>query len=201
MFSSHSDVFHFPTKWNRADYYEMLEISKSWLGDRDILDIGCGRGESTHLLNAVGFDLKVIPTWQMLDGTFLVADGTRLPFKDSVFDGLLMNNVLEHIPCKDTIISELKRVTASDSVYVFILPSPKFKFYRLIEFPKNIIRILRGYEPIDWWVHAKEVHGINWFSEFYDFLTWENFLSRHFNVDEKMTCRGGLQSLFKCSNK
>lgn len=194
-------TFPFESKWNRPDYYEMLEVSKSWFGEGKILDIGCGRGESAHFLKAVGFELKTFSTWKVLEGTFLVADGVYLPFKDSAFDGIFMNNVLEHIADRMTLISELKRVTRADSTYVFILPTPKFKLHRFIELPKNAIRILRGYDPIDWWVHATEVHGINWFSEFYDFLTWEKFLSRHLNVDDKLICRGGFQYLFKCSNK
>lgn len=201
MFFMSYSQFPFESKWNRADYCEMLLICKSWLGKGKILDIGCGRGESTHLLNATGFELQVHSTWKMLQGTFLVADGTRLPFKDSVFDGIFMNNVLEHIPDKDALMSELKRVTSEDSVYVFILPTPKFKLCRFIELPKNLIRLLRGYVPVDWWVHAPEVHGINWFSEFHDFLKWDDFLSGYFNVVEKRVGRGGFQYLFKCTNQ
>ncbi len=194
-------VFPFETKWNRKDYLEMLEVCKLWFSNRNILDIGCGRGESTSYFNAIGFELKPVSTWRQLDATFLVADGVCLPFDDSSFDGVLLNNVLEHIPDKRMLVSELKRVTKPNSVFVFILPTPLRKLCLFFELPKNFIRVLRGYKPIDWWVHAPEVHGYNWISEFNDFRNWEKFLSTHFCVEEKIYKRNGFQVLFKCLNK
>lgn len=201
MCSSGQDIFPFETKWNLGEYYEMFEISKSWLGDGKILDVGCGRGESTHYLGAIGFEIRKFSTWERLDARFLVADAVSIPFKDSSFDGVLMNNVLEHISDKDTLVSELKRVTKSNANYVFIVPTPWWKICKFVDLPKNFVRILRGYESVDWWVHAPNVHGLNWFSEFNDFRNWDRFMSKHFVVEEKAVKRNGFQFLFKCSNE
>lgn len=201
MNSSNIGVFPFETKWNRRDHYEMLELCKSWLGHGNILDIGCGRGESTSFLDAVGFELRRFSTWSLLDANFLVADGVHLPFRESIFDGVFINNVLEHIPEKKGLISELYRVAKQNSTYVFILPTPKWKIYKFIDLPKNFVRILRGYEPIDWWVHASNVYGLNWFSEYDDFRNWDKFLSEYFHIDERCSMLNGFQLLFKCSGK
>ena len=201
MSSKSPCTFPFETKWSQKNYYEMLEICRSWLCKGKVLDIGCGRGESTHFLGATGFEIRKFSAWKQLDATFLVANGIRLPFKDSCFDGVLVNNVLEHIADKKTLISEIKRVAKSDCNYVFIVPTPKWKIYKFIDLPKNFSRILRGYEPIDWWVHEPNVHGLNWFSEFNDFRNWDKFMSKHFVVERKVVKRNGFQFLFKCSNR
>ncbi len=197
----HERIFPFETKWNREDYYSTLKIAKSWLGKGKILDLGCGRGESTYFLDAVGFELRRFFTWKELDATFLVANGLYLPFKESYFDGVFLNNVLEHISDKSKLVSELERVMKPNSTYVFFLPTSKWKIYKLIDLPKNFIRVLRGYETLDWWVHAPEVYGRNWFSEFSDFGNWEKLLSKYFCIDDMCSARNGYQMLFKCSKK
>jgi len=206
MGSLSDNLFPFETKWNQRDHAEMLQRCKSWLGDGEILDVGCGRGESTYYLGATGFELKKFFTWKNFDwkpfdARFLVADAVHLPFNSSVFDGVLINNVLEHVPDKESMISELKRITKPGSTYVFILPTARWKIYKFIDLPKNFIRILRGYETMDWWVHAPNVHGLNWFSEFNDFRNWEKLLSKYFHIEKKVCKLNGFQLLFKCSDK
>lgn len=82
-----------------------------------LLDLGAGRGHYSRAFRRAGavvagvdlsaedmFDSDVDPAG------FLVADGTRLPFPDRVFDGVFCSNMLEHTPTPEGIIAEIERV-------------------------------------------------------------------------------------------
>jgi SAM-dependent methyltransferase len=56
---------------------------------------------------------------------FLLADGSKLPFKDSSFYLILLSEVLEHIPPNLTkeVFEELKRVLMRDGTIIITVPS------------------------------------------------------------------------------
>lgn len=73
-----------------------------------LLDLGCGLGYLTRYfsrlgIEAVGVDVarkkikfakeKVLPS-----GSFILADGVKLPFKEGCFNTVISNDVLEHVP-------------------------------------------------------------------------------------------------------
>ena len=82
-----------------------------------LLDLGAGSGELTEALRRAGATAHAIELDESLlhKGTVAlpgsaVADGTRLPFPDGAFDGVVCSNVLEHTPEVPPLLSEIARV-------------------------------------------------------------------------------------------
>jgi len=216
-------VFPFPTKWNNAEYRYILErISMKGR----ILDIGCGRGETLYFFQeCYGIDIRRYETWNdkpiqkrkfadreyglFLRGVTLgykrktlncvVSDGCYLPFREDIFNGVLLNSSFYYFRDRDSLVREIYRVTKNRGEIVLILPSVKWKFYKLFELPKNLIRFFRGYPVVkDWLVHAKGVYKNNFLKEFYEFSNWRRILSEYFDVSQVEKVRGGLNTIYWC---
>lgn len=85
-----------------------------------LLDLGCGLGYLTRYfsrigIEAVGIDLskriKVAKHEVSPSGSFVLADGVKLPFKEDCFNTVILNDVLEHIPYNlaNPLLNEVKR--------------------------------------------------------------------------------------------
>jgi len=61
-------------------------------------------------------------------GSFVVADVTRLPFKDGVFDHTVCSEVLEHVEHDGTALKELSRVMRSSGRLLLTFPHRQFYF-------------------------------------------------------------------------
>ena len=93
-----------------------------------ILDLGCGNGISSRLLNQANFDvvgtdisplfLQDARNWENLhDGPKLryqVCDVLELPFEDESFDVICSNELIEHLPDVETALKEMVRVVRQD---------------------------------------------------------------------------------------
>lgn len=101
------------------------------------LDFGCADGGYVEALLAagaeqvVGLDVEAprveYATSRSIPGAeFLVYDGHTLPFPDSSFDGVFMNEVLEHVYDDREAISECRRVLRPGGVLVAISPNRWF---------------------------------------------------------------------------
>lgn len=105
---------------------QMIQSSK-WL-----LDIGCAQGRSTfkvmHMpINVVGFDISKHLVRQAIEryrrqsypakATFFVADASRLPFREEVFDYVLIYGVLHHVPQPAQTCREVARVLKHTGIY------------------------------------------------------------------------------------
>jgi len=93
-----------------------------------LLDVGCGPGALLYRVRGrvrqtVGLDLsdevlrQAKTAFQQrqtaTDGalaTFVLGDGTRLPFRNASFDSILCTETLEHVPDDAAVLSELARV-------------------------------------------------------------------------------------------
>jgi SAM-dependent methyltransferase len=82
-----------------------------------VLDLGCGPGYYTdaltkHGAEVVSTDLSESDLRRRVPALprAAVSDGTRLPFRDSAFDGVFCSNMLEHTPDPGGIITEIERV-------------------------------------------------------------------------------------------
>lgn len=86
-------------------------------GQSTILDIGCGHGELTksytEIHTVVGVDMshKQLLAAQS-KGLFGVrADACDLPFRNNLFDVVVMSEVIQHVDEIDTLLSGIQRVT------------------------------------------------------------------------------------------
>lgn len=85
---------------------------------KKILDIGCGSGEFVDILSKKKFistGIDITPEFikhaqKKFQGNFLIADASKLPFKNKEFDTVFIRNVLEHIKNDKQALKEAVRV-------------------------------------------------------------------------------------------
>lgn len=119
-----------------------------------VLDVGCGNGyvlsryaqagaRTTGVdLTARGVGVCRRRFAQMgLDGTFLQADGQRLPFADEAFDCVCSMGVLHHIPDTPGTVAEIWRVLKPGGTFISMVYHRNSVLYRLT-FPW--VRLLTG---------------------------------------------------------
>lgn len=97
-----------------------------------VLDYGCGGGWFSRLICGWGFDVIGIDLSKKLvkvaksvcrDGEFIVCDAMRLPFKYRVFDFVIGISILHHLHNLNLALKELKRVSISRAVFLFMEPN------------------------------------------------------------------------------
>jgi SAM-dependent methyltransferase len=100
-----------------------------------ILDIGCGIGKFTYLVrgqNTVGIDLELeaLKTANKFctGSNFVLASTLALPFRNGIFDLVLMWEIIEHIPIgtETDALSEIYRISCFDSK--LLLSTPYYHF-------------------------------------------------------------------------
>jgi SAM-dependent methyltransferase len=100
-----------------------------------ILDIGCGIGKFTYLVrrqNTVGIDLELeaLKTANKFctGSNFVLASALALPFRNGIFDLVLMWEIIEHIPIgtETDALSEIYRISCLDSK--LLLSTPYYHF-------------------------------------------------------------------------
>ncbi|MBI5075472.1 MAG: class I SAM-dependent methyltransferase [Nitrospirae bacterium] len=93
-----------------------------------VLDIGSGIGEFlSYYPEAVGVDINADCVAQCRNkGLACVqADVAHLPFDADLFEGVLLNNVLEHLNDADSLFHEIRRVLRDNGRLVIELPGSK----------------------------------------------------------------------------
>lgn len=114
-----------PVRGFVQDFVEVKKLRKlSKLSkDKDILEIGCGNGHGTKLIQkyfnpkkitAIDLDEKMIEKAKKgtkdISVTFQVADAAKLPFASSSFDAVFDFGIIHHIPNWKDCLKELGRV-------------------------------------------------------------------------------------------
>jgi len=108
-------------------------FSKNYLKGADrILDIGCGIGSYTYLLDksysvGIDIDLSALRTAKKycINSEFILASVLHLPFKDEIFDLVLMWEVIEYIE-KETersVIQEIHRILTPRARFLLSAPN------------------------------------------------------------------------------
>ena len=98
-----------------------------------ILELGCGNGISSRLLNQANFDvvgtdisplfLEEARNWENSKLRYQVCDVLELPFDDNSFDVICSNELIEHLPDAETALKEMERVVRKDGVVVLSGPN------------------------------------------------------------------------------
>ena len=108
----------------------LMPVAKYFSGR--VLDIGSGIGEFLeYYTDSIGIDIhRDCVTFCKSKGlNCLHADVYKLPFDDNSFDGVLLNNILEHLEKPDDAFSEIKRVLRNDGKLLIELPGKKGFYY------------------------------------------------------------------------
>lgn len=96
---------------------EMQEFSKNFNEDNKVLDIGCGSKPYAKYFNCkyVGLD----PFESTAE---IKANAWEIPVSDNEFDGIILNQSLEHIEKTAETISEIKRVLKLGGLCIVTVP-------------------------------------------------------------------------------
>lgn len=103
--------------WKQYDdkgtkYSRHADRVKSWVTEKNVLDIGAGDGKITSMLDAVGIDSDPVGVKlaQEMGANVILGDACDLPFKDGEFDAAFIGDVLEHLPTPSVALREAWRV-------------------------------------------------------------------------------------------
>jgi SAM-dependent methyltransferase len=114
--------------WHLGNYhyvfyiYELAQIIQRQNSDF-VLDAGCGRIDRipSPVKHLVGVDVSrsnIVAMHQAVQGDFIVASLTHLPFKSEVFDNVKCIDVLEHVAEKESVFVEIARVSKQNAHFV-----------------------------------------------------------------------------------
>lgn len=104
-----------------------------WIPDKvdTLLDIGCGKGENISVyaekaIKAYGIDFLEEFIWNARlrypNVSFLIATAEHLPFKEEIFDGVILNDVLEHVTNEERTIKEAYRILKPHGFLILSVP-------------------------------------------------------------------------------
>lgn len=106
-------------------YREMSRIKSVGVTFRRSLDIGCGGSPFSILLSCVQkvlVDLSRVALLGLKKENGVLGDSTFLPFRDCVFDVVIMTDVIEHIPDDKKAVREISRVSSNGGAYILTVP-------------------------------------------------------------------------------
>jgi SAM-dependent methyltransferase len=116
-------------------------------GAKRILDIGCGIGSYTYLIDrndcfGIDVDIRALKTAKRYcpNSNFITASVLNLPFKDEIFDIILMWGVIEYIE-KETeknAIQEIHRTLIAGAKFLLSAPNSHF-IYNIVD-PEHLLR-------------------------------------------------------------
>ena len=129
----------------RSGQERRLAIIERYLSlrDRHVLDLGCGLGEYVRAFarrgaHALGTDIaidrlveaqeRVVSTATCGVDGFLAAAGEALPFRDALFDLVVLNEVIEHVQDDRATLREVARVLRPGGTCVLFAPNRLYPF-------------------------------------------------------------------------
>lgn len=113
------DYSYMVTSSARKTLDEMLKLIPKNQSQSKILDLGCGYKPFQSLFpndQYIGVDMSLN---SLAD---VIADNHNLPFKDNIFDIIIISEVLEHCENEYKVIDELRRVAKNEALVYLTLP-------------------------------------------------------------------------------
>jgi ubiquinone/menaquinone biosynthesis C-methylase UbiE len=112
----------------------MEDIRKEALFNENFLDVGCGKGNLVFKLGkigkiSVGIDISkrkinyAVKNVKDTNSHFILADATRLPFRDNSFKVITAIDVIEHLSDYEEFISECKRILKTNGLMYIHTPN------------------------------------------------------------------------------
>lgn len=159
LLAGHDEAYHQP-------FVEL--VNRYTPPNSQILELGCGNGIASMLLNRSGHDvigtdisalfLEEAAQWQktaVRDGEhnleYRVCDVLELPFQDETFDVVCSNELIEHVPNVETALSEMIRVTRKGGRIIICGPNLCSPLMPLID----LIQLIRGKPGRPFWGETK----------------------------------------------
>ena len=138
--------YHFAQDVERPDeariWHAMREIAP--LAGMSLLDLGCGAGWATRLArskgvkHAVGLDFSStalgLAQRHTPEASWVLADGTTLPFGDATFDRVYSHGSMEHFPDVRQGFREVYRVLRRGGLAVTVVPNFYIRTEQPLEF-------------------------------------------------------------------
>lgn len=171
-----------PLRQRMREFYETSESYKELLAAHDevylrhyvelvsrfappgakVLDIGCGNGISSRLLNQSGFEvvgtdisplfLDDAKKWENTKLRYEVCDVLELPYADESYDIICSNELVEHLPDVETALTEMVRVVRKGGRVVISGPNLCSPITSLLDW----LRLMRGKHGRPVWAETKE---------------------------------------------
>jgi ubiquinone/menaquinone biosynthesis C-methylase UbiE len=167
------------TKHYAESQIAIIAGHREWFEDRDVVDIGCGRG---ILEAAFGPLSKSFRSCDLNDINFFnlkvdVCSAENLPYGDNSFDTVMIISVIEHVPGPEKAIAECLRVIKDEGKLIVAIPHGfAWKLMRLFKFvlPENWVEHARFNEKElmaltkEWKLNWRKriVPGLFWMYEF-----------------------------------
>ena len=118
----------------RAEHEGRYRWATGVVGGKEVLDAGCGVGYGTKMLAEAGASrvIGVDIAGEAVDdailragsiGEFVVGDLEQLPFKPRSFDVAVCFEVIEHVPRRERVLDEPRRVLRPEGVLIVSSPN------------------------------------------------------------------------------
>lgn len=125
--------------WFRGRRRVLVDLLRTMAGPRAgslrILDYGCGTGGNTSAYASLGTVIGIEPDTAALrlaqtrgGAHYCRTNGTRLPFRQGVFDAVVASDVLEHIEDDLAAVSEIARVLRPGGAAIISVPAHQWLF-------------------------------------------------------------------------
>ncbi len=127
--------WNYKRKRNKWEWVRIAVTQKYCIGKK-VLEIGCGNGDLYSYIASFGTEIYGVDISPLairmakakclelgLTGRFTCCDGSNIPLRDSIFDVLILPEIIEHVNDPIPILKEAKRLCKSGSRVIITVPN------------------------------------------------------------------------------
>ncbi len=198
FFPTPPGIFLNPFYISRINLLQNIKKNIHYFDGGYLLDVGCGRKPYKSLFNVtsyIGLDIAGGGHDDDAKSADVYYNGKVFPFRDSFFNYVISNQVLEHVLDQEQLMEEIYRVLKPDGLLLMTVPfvwdehEAPYDYWRYTSFGSNYFFSKKGFEIIEQYKSGNYVETlVQMFSSYiYTIFLTKN---RYLNV---------LISLFLCS--